>query len=88
MFHTQPYGITASRLLMSNNEKYFGGFEQITRHGITKYALQYCFGAWITSSWIYAEDDAEAIFDAKSDIKASNKLQYRLMKGCEVVKMF
>lgn len=37
-----------------------------------KYRLMYFFGAWVTKEVIYAENDAEAIFDADEVYKTSN----------------
>ena len=41
--------------------------EVVTR----EYRLMYMYGAWVTKSVIYAENDAEAIFDADMDFSDS-----------------
>ena len=47
---------------------------------VKEYRLMYYFGCWLTAKKIYAEDDAEAIFDAKDEIK-STTLRYALFCG-------
>ena len=39
--------------------------------GTAKYTLMYFFGAWVTKEVIYAESDAEAIFDADATFNGS-----------------
>lgn len=56
-----------------------------------EYRLMYYFGVWYTHSIIYAECDAEAIFDAREDFKiakAAGKLPYALWCGNRLVKRF
>lgn len=56
-----------------------------------EYRLMYYFGVWHTKSIIYAECDAEAIFDARTEFKSinpANKLPYALWCGNRIVKKF
>lgn len=56
-----------------------------------EYRLMYYFGVWYTSAIIYAECDAEAIFDAREDFKtakAADRLPYALWCGNRLVKRF
>ncbi|MBO5814017.1 MAG: hypothetical protein J6R13_05835 [Alistipes sp.] len=56
-----------------------------------EYRLMYYFGVWYTHSTIYAECDAEAIFDARTEFKAvksADKLPYALWCGNRLVKRF
>ena len=42
---------------------------------ISEYRLMYRFGAWVTKQRIYAEDDDEAVFDAKAVFEADEALR-------------
>lgn len=58
-----------------------------------EYRLMYYFGGWVTKSMIYAESDAEAIYDARNEVMQSkaakaNKMPYALFKGNRLVKRF
>lgn len=54
-----------------------------------EYRLMYLFGAWVTSSKIYAETDEEAIFDADDEPrKAADELPYALFCGRRLVKLY
>lgn len=56
-----------------------------------EYRLMYYFGVWYTKTIIYAECDAEAIFDAREDFKAvksADKLPFALWCGNRLVKRF
>lgn len=56
---------------------------------LKEYRLMYLFGAWVTSAVIYAESDAEAVFDADNEPKvASGKLRYALFCGNRKVKEY
>lgn len=63
--------------------------EIITR----EYRLMYFYGVWQTKSVIYAESDAEAIYDARCEVKGSEaavngKMPYALFRGNKLVKQF
>lgn len=54
-----------------------------------EYRLMYFFGVWVTANIVYAESDAEAIFDTRSAVKeAEDKLPYALWCGNRLVKKF
>ncbi len=58
-----------------------------------EYRLMYFYGIWHTKSMIYAESDAEAIYDARCEVKGSKaavngKLPYALFRGNKLVKRF
>ena len=60
---------------------------------IVEYRLMYFFGCWVTHSMIYAESDAEAIFDARSEVKetkaaVNGQLPYALFQGNRLVKRY
>lgn len=42
-----------------------------------EYRLMYLFGAWVTKEVIYAESDAEAVFDADMTFASSNLGNWR-----------
>lgn len=44
---------------------------------VKEYRLMYYFGCWLTAKKIYAEDDAEAIFDAQEHI-STKRLRWAL----------
>jgi hypothetical protein len=53
----------------------------------------YFYGVWHTKSMIFAESDAEAIYDARCEVKGSKaavngKLPYALWCGNRLVKKF
>lgn len=50
----------------------------------SEYRLMYFFGVWFTREVIYAENDAEAIFDSDDSYKASGleKWQYSVALWC------
>lgn len=50
-----------------------------------EYVLAYHYGCWVTKMRIYAENDAEAIYDAEHS-GLCPKLTYRLYCGERVVK--
>lgn len=57
-----------------------------------EYRLMYMFGAWVTKSVIYAENDAEAIFDADMDFSYSRLGEWKhgvaLFCGNRMVKSY
>lgn len=58
-----------------------------------EYRLMYFFGCWLTKSMIYAESDAEAIFDARCEVKetkaaVNGQLPYALFQGNKLVKRY
>lgn len=58
-----------------------------------EYRLMYFYGVWHTKSMIYAESDAEAIYDARCEVKGSKaavngKLPCALWCGNRIVKKF
>ena len=56
-----------------------------------EYRLMYYYGVWHTKSIIYAECDAEAIFDARTEfkcVKSAKKLPFALWSGNRIVKQF
>lgn len=56
-----------------------------------EYRLMYYFDVWNTASIIYAECDAEAIFDARQELKdkqSKQVLPYALWQGNRLVKKF
>lgn len=58
-----------------------------------EYRLMYFYGVWHTKSMIYAESDAEAIYDARCEAKDSKaavngKLPFALWCGNRIVKKF
>lgn len=57
---------------------------------VKNYKLMYLYGAWITAANIYAETDAEAIFDAEDELKnkRAKQLRYALWDGNRMVKEF
>ena len=57
---------------------------------VKEYRLMYMFGAWVTSAVICAENDKEAIFDAKCELgnRAANGLRYALFQGNRMVYEF
>lgn len=52
-----------------------------------EYTLMYYYGCWVTKMKIYAENDAEAIYDAEHS-GLSPKLTYALFQGNRKVKEF
>ena len=77
---------------MTNLLKNFCKGEYVEREVVThEYRLMYYFGVWMTSSIIYAECDAEAIFDARQELKDKQSklaLPYALWRGNRIVKKF
>ena len=54
-----------------------------------EYRLVYCYGIWYTAEKIFAESDAEAIFDADNNPRIANdKLEYRLICGNKTIKTY
>lgn len=57
-----------------------------------EYRLMYMYGAWVTKSVIYAENDAEAIFDADMDFSDSQLGEWKhgvaLFCGNRMVKSY
>ena len=57
-----------------------------------EYRLMYQFGAWITKERIYAENDAEAIFDADDAFRKSHLQDWQhgvaLFKGNKRIKIY
>lgn len=58
-----------------------------------EYRLMYFYGVWHTKSMIYAESDAEAIYDTRKEVKdakeaVNGKLPYALFQGNRLVKRF
>lgn len=58
-----------------------------------EYRLMYFVGCWITKSKLYAESDAEAIFDARKEVKqdstaTANIMPFALWCGRRLVKQF
>lgn len=50
-----------------------------------EYRVMYFFGCWMTAQKIYAENDAEALFDAQ-DVAMKADLRYALFCGNRKVK--
>ena len=69
---------------MTTTTNIFSGEVKLNNNLVIKeYRLMYFFGCWLTAKKIYAENDAEAIFDAKHEMAdAKGKtLRYALFCG-------
>lgn len=76
---------------MTTLEQFKNAGEQVTMSNVQtrEYRLMYYFGVWMTSERIYAESDAEAIYDADhAEKKAIDKLVYALWCGKRMVKRY
>lgn len=72
---------------MTNISNIFTGEVKMNDNLVIKeYRLMYFFGCWMTATKLYAEDDNEALFDAKFEMeqranKGGNPLRYALFCG-------